>query len=218
MLSWDYRARRGCDQLRPEQAEVLRRLRERLKTCLPEGRYRHSLGVEMAATMLARRHGADEFACACAGLLHDVARDLDAEGLRRLAEEVEGEEVEAADAVLLHGPVGAVLAAREFGIDDPRVLEAIRFHTTGAPGMSLEAKAVCLADFIEPGRSFPGVDRIRELAETDLDLALAEALAGSIKYVSSTKGPTADQAALARSRALVDEIRSSREVGEFTAG
>ncbi|MGB4337273.1 MAG: HD domain-containing protein, partial [Bacillota bacterium] len=80
---------------------MLRRLRERLKTCLPEGRYRHSLGVEMAATMLARRHGADEFACACAGLLHDVARDLDAESLRRLAEEVEGEEVEAADAVLL---------------------------------------------------------------------------------------------------------------------
>ena len=56
------------------------------------------------------------------------------------------------------------------------ILNAIRYHTSGRPKMSVLEKVVCLADYIEPGRDFPGVQEVRELAEHDLDGALYRSL------------------------------------------
>ena len=51
-----------------------------------------------------------------------------------------------------------------YGVTDLEVLDAIRYHTSGREGMTLMDKIVCLADYMEPGRDFPGVHKIRELA------------------------------------------------------
>jgi len=200
----------------PEQEVALDRIRKALRGRLSASRYEHSLGVEMTARELARRNGADEYVCACAGLLHDCARDLGERELRAIAGEIGRSDADMPNAVLLHGPVGAELAAREFGISDRRVLSAIERHTTGTPGMGMEDKIVCLADYIEPGRDYPGVRRLRELAGHNIDRALAAALEGSISYIRTQKGAGADPVALAHSKALVEEIKRSLEAGEFT--
>ena len=46
-----------------------------------------------------------------------------------------------------------------------------------------EEKVVFLADYIEPGRNFPGVDEVRAMAKEDLDLAVCKALANTIQYL-----------------------------------
>jgi len=85
--------------------------------------------------------------------------------------------------VLWHAPVGAEAVREELGIDDEEVLDAIRFHTTGRPGMSLLEKVIFLADYIEPGRSFSGVEEVRRLARENLDRAILKALDNTILYL-----------------------------------
>jgi len=72
-----------------------------------------------------------------------------------------------------HGIVGADFVQRELSIDDEEILQAIRLHTTGAADMGLLDKIIYVADYIEPGRNFPGVEEAREIALVDLDKAVA---------------------------------------------
>jgi predicted HD superfamily hydrolase involved in NAD metabolism len=72
---------------------------------------------------------------------------------------------------------------------DKEVLEAIRYHTTGRPGMSLLEKVIYLADYIEPGRHFPGVDEVRALAKQDLDTALIQAVKNTILFLMKKNQP-----------------------------
>ena len=72
---------------------------------------------------------------------------------------------------LLHAKSGAAVAERVFG-EESAVCEAIRWHTTGKPDMCLLEKIIYLADYMEPNRDFPGVERLRALAFADLDTAL----------------------------------------------
>ena len=84
---------------------------------------------------------------------------------------------------LWHAPVGAYLVETKVGITDCEILEAIRYHTSGRANMSLLEKVVYLADYIEPGRHFPGVEEVRELAQRDLDEALIQAVKNSILFL-----------------------------------
>ena len=54
---------------------------------------------------------------------------------------------------LLHGKVGAYIAKTKFDIDDEEILQAITWHTTGRPNMSLLEKIIFVADYIEPARN-----------------------------------------------------------------
>ena len=55
------------------------------------------------------------------------------------------------------------------------ILDAIRYHTSGRAEMTLLEKVIYLADYIEPGSKFPGVDEVREMAEKNLNKALIQA-------------------------------------------
>jgi predicted HD superfamily hydrolase involved in NAD metabolism len=88
---------------------------------------------------------------------------------------------------LWHAPVGSYLVEQEAGITDREILDAIAYHTTGRIGMTLLDKIVYLADYIEPGRSFPGVDEVREMAEKNLDVALIQAVRNTIVFLMSKK-------------------------------
>lgn len=152
-------------------------------------RLEHSYAVALCAGELAVRYGEDRKKAELSGLLHDCARDLPPNELLRFAEENDlvKNEIERKFPVLLHGPVGAVLVQKELGIEDREILEAISSHTLGAPGMGLLAKIVYLADLIAEGRNFPGVAKIRRLAKEDLDLALLEGFASTVRYCLQEK-------------------------------
>ena len=89
---------------------------------------------------------------------------------------------ELASPQVLHAKTGAAIARDLFGIDE-EVTEAIRWHCTGKPDMTMLEKIVWLADCIEPNRDFPGVETIRKLAYEDIDAALAKALGMSLDFI-----------------------------------
>ena len=155
-------------------------------------RYTHVLGVADTAEHLATLHGLDSERSRLAALLHDAARELEPEGFLRMAEEwsLPLGEPERRSPKLLHGPVAAEMAKRELGIEDKEVLEAVRVHTTGRPGMGPLALVLYVADKIEPGRDYPSVEYLRELAEHDLRKAAAGVLRRVVAYNEERDRPT----------------------------
>jgi predicted HD superfamily hydrolase involved in NAD metabolism len=164
-----------------------------LQERLSPHRYQHSLGVAATARELAERFGADADRAELAGLLHDAAREWRPpqllEGAREAGLEVTYME-EMAPMPCLHGPLGAEVAKREFGVADAELLEAIAHHTMGRERMGLLERVVFLADAIEPNRpSMPYIDELRELAHKDLNLACRRAYDHTFDYLLRTGQP-----------------------------
>ena len=161
-------------------------MQKKLKENLLEKRYNHSVGVMETAVSLAKTYGVDEKKAAIAGLLHDCAKNYSKDDMFSLCEEygISLDSVMKKSTGLIHGLLGAEVAKREYGVDD----DAIYYHTVGKPDMNLLTQIIYIADGIEPLRHYDGVDRIRELAEEDLDRALILQIDYTIKSVLSKGG------------------------------
>lgn len=160
-------------------------LLEKVKKVLRPDRFQHTLGVVETALQLAERFGADQTKAEAAAILHDYAKYYPLEEMKRIISSVEGMPQDLLDysPEVWHAFVGAYLVQKELGIEDEEVLAAIRYHTTGRPHMTVLEKVVFLADYIEPGRDFPGVEEVRQLALTDLDQAICQALKRTIDFL-----------------------------------
>lgn len=160
-------------------------IHDKLKAMLSEKRYRHSLGVQKTAVELCRKYDVDAEKASIAGLVHDCAKKFDDEKLIRIYENLgmKMNIVYEKQPQLLHGPVGAYVAEKEFLITDREILHAIQYHTTGCENMSMLDKIIYIADYIEPGRDFPGVDDIRSAAYRDINEGLLLAFDSTIRYV-----------------------------------
>lgn len=152
--------------------------RELMQKTLDAELYEHSLATAEIATELAELYGSKREKAYLAGLVHDYGKRLKRQQLLEAAERynLKLDSITLGDARLMHAPVGAVLLAEELKIKDHELLNAVSYHTTGYSGMTLLAKVLYLADCIEPGRKFDGVDKIRELAAVDLEQALLAAV------------------------------------------
>jgi len=146
---------------------------------------------------------------------HDIARALSRQELLARARgfDLEVSPVEEEAPILLHGPVGAEILRQEYGIDDPEVLAAARFHSTGRAGMSLLEKVIFVADKIEPGkvRAKPALARVRELADRDLDAAILEYLDQMLETARQENWPLHPQAVAARNGLLLTRRQASQE-------
>lgn len=138
-------------------------LRERLKPA----RYEHTLRVAQSAVELARLYGVDERKARLAGLLHDWDKGYDDAGIRKRACDLGIDADAGAYAempALLHGPTAAAALARDHPSIPADVLRAVEVHTTGDVGMGDLDMVVYVADAIEPGRDYGGLDAVRDLA------------------------------------------------------
>ena len=161
---------------------------DRLFSSLKPGRFAHSLSVADTARKLAEIHGEDPLRAEQAGLLHDCAKYYPLDKMQKIAAEhsLTDDRSFLESGALLHSLVGAQVAEEQYGMTDPAVLEAIRYHNTGCVGMSRLAMCVCLADSIEPLRkSYPLLDKVRALSEQSLERALLLSLEGTADYVKS---------------------------------
>ena len=152
-------------------------------------RFIHTLSVAGTASSLAMCYGADLEKAETAGLLHDCAKCMDVRKMQRVCEKagLPVSSFEADSGSLLHSKAGSVLAAEKYGITDPDMINAIRYHTTGRPGMSLLEKIIFVADYIEPGRfTAKNLPLVRRLAFSDIDEALMKILYDTLVYLNST--------------------------------
>ncbi|OUM97770.1 MAG: hypothetical protein BAA04_11190 [Firmicutes bacterium ZCTH02-B6] len=185
----------------PDEEALAAAVRRRLTS----QRFAHTVGVVETADQLARRFGLDVQRARVAAWLHDVAKDEPPESLLKRAKEFDivFDEITARVTELWHALVGSEIARREFGIDDEDVLAAIRHHTTGRAGMSGLEQVIFLADVIEPGRAFPGVDELRRRSREDLEGAVLAALESTICYVIRQGGLLHPDAVAARNHILL---------------
>lgn len=160
---------------------------DRLFSELKITRFTHSLGVVECARRLADKHGIDTEKAVVAALLHDCAKYIPIEEMRRMcvAEGVTDESILASDN-LMHAYAGAYIAREVYGVEDAEILSAIARHTLGAADMTPLEVLINLADKIElTRRDYPGLAQVRALAEENLHAALLCSMQGTKRYVES---------------------------------
>ena len=125
-----------------------------------------------------------------AALLHDCTKKLDMDEQLALCKKyhIPLDELERKALKLLHSKTGAAIARDVFAVDDD-VYNAIMYHTTGKPDMTLLEKIIYLADYIEPTRDFPGVEALRRTVYEDLDRGLLMGLTMTIDEMEEMGNP-----------------------------
>ena len=136
----------------------------------------HISQVVSMSVGLASRHGLDASKAETAAQLHDICRVTSGTDLIRMARgfELPVTALDEAFPVFVHGPVGAEVLRRDYGIDDTQILDPIRFHTMGRGGMTPQDKVLFLADKMDPKKvsRYPFIGEVQRLAEEDLDAAM----------------------------------------------
>lgn len=164
----------------------LKLLQKQMKEELTDDRYEHTLGVMYTAEALAMRYGVDMTKAAVAGLLHDCAKCVPNQQKIRLCKkhEIEISEMEKKNPSLLHAKLGAYMANKAYGVSDIEILNAIRWHTTGKPDMSMLDIIIYMADYIEPNRDkAPNLKEIRKLCFENIEEALYQVLKSTLDYL-----------------------------------
>ena len=151
---------------------------------LNPNRINHVLGCRDTAVELARRWGADENDAARAGILHDITKALDGPLQLTLCREYGTilDEFGYKYPKTLHALTGSLVAERVFG-ESPAVVNAICHHTTGKADMNLLEKIIYVADYMEPNRNFPGVEKLRTLAFSNITAALKLGLEMTLEHL-----------------------------------
>ena len=113
-----------------------------------------------------------------AAMLHDCAklRSRQPHDASCVPADCVGSEVE-------HQFLGAVIAEKEYGVNDGEILSAIRSHCTGKPDMNAIEKLIFCADMLEDARDFQGVDRLRTLIREDFERGFVACLEKSYEYL-----------------------------------
>ncbi len=142
---------------------------------LPKAVQAHVEQVRLVSLDVAQRHSLDVERAELAALAHDICRVTPAGDLLNMARGfgMPVNPIDEALPVFLHGPVGAEVLRRDYGVDDPEVLDPIRCHTMGREGMTPLDKLLFLADKLDPGKvkRYPFIEEVRRLAREDLDSA-----------------------------------------------
>ena len=154
------------------------------KSNMTEDRFEHCIGVSKTAKKLAELNQYDEDKAALAGFIHDYAKQVSVEEYREVIK------TKGFDQDLLnwnrsiwHGIVGIYFIQRDLKINDSEILTAVRRHTTADVEMTTLDKIVFMADYIEPGRSFPGVEEARKITYANLDQGVGYQLAHTLEFL-----------------------------------
>ncbi|BDR60735.1 bis(5'-nucleosyl)-tetraphosphatase (symmetrical) YqeK [Lactobacillus xylocopicola] len=151
---------------------------------MAEDRFGHCVRVSQTSRKLAQLNDYDEDKAALAGFVHDYAKQVPVEEYREVIK------TQGFDPDLLvwgrriwHGMVGTYFIKRDLKITDEEILTAVSRHTTGDTTMTTLDKIVFMADYIEPGRDFPGVEEASAVTYADLDEGVGYQLAHTLDFL-----------------------------------
>ena len=192
--------------------EYIQALRKEVKKefTADKARYWHTIGVAETSACLAMRYGVDMQKAFTAGLLHDCAKCYSDEQLIEICESnnIEITQAERMSPYLLHAKAGAFFAGTKYGIDDEDICNAIRYHSTGHPGMTPLEEIVFIADYMEPLRNkADNLDEIRALVFKDIKEAIYRVTLSTIEYLKKRNKPIEPRPNL-KTRAFVIKISS----------
>ena len=162
--------------------KIIGKYKDYLKNNLSKKRYNHSLNVANAAVKLAKRYDCDEDKAYVAGLLHDIAKEMDTEEQLKLVlrSSLDVSPVEKVATPLFHAIAGAEAIQDLFEVYDPEIINAIRYHTVACKDMSKLSQIIYLADLISEDRDYKDVRKMRKYCEQSSEKGMLEALKFSI--------------------------------------
>lgn len=168
-----------------ENNDIYYRVDKKLKELLSKKRYMHIKGVVDKAVILAEKYGEDTDSARLAAILHDYAKQFSYDEIEEFIKtnNLAIDELEISSRELIHSKIASKIAQKEYNIIDEDILNSISFHTTGRAGMSMLEKIIFVADSIEEGRKYPGVDSIRAISLIDIDRAILCILDNTISYL-----------------------------------
>lgn len=152
-----------------------------VSSVLPKKRLIHTANVIVSALKWAKRLGLKEESVKTAGALHDVAKYLKPEDYEDFNLE------KGVPSPVVHAFLGAYIAEKVLKINDEDIINAIRYHTSGRPNMSSLEKLIFVADMVEEGRDYEGVDILREYYEKDFERAFIECLKEETIHLKNKK-------------------------------
>lgn len=164
-------------------------IKKELEHDLDSKRYEHTLGVAYTAACLAMRYGYDMEKAYITGLLHDCAKCMSNKDKLEYCEkyDIPVTKVEQENPSLLHAKVGAEASRRKYDIKDSEIYQAIMYHTTGHPQMTLLDKIIYISDYMEPHRDeAPNLDSVRKQAFIDINATLLTILKDSVAYLEKS--------------------------------
>lgn len=157
----------------------------KLQTSLSEDRFKHTQGVVLYALKFVEKLKLDYNKVFLASLLHDCAKN------RESFEDIYSRNLipqDSRNTPIAHAFCGSVVAFEEYGIEDKEILDAIYCHTTAKPNMSTLAKLIYVADLLESGRDFDGVESLRETFESDFERGFVVCLEHTVNYLKGKGG------------------------------
>ena len=145
--------------------ERLDQLRERIMGEMSPKRFRHTVAVEKMVTRLAGLYcPAQSLKLRAAALLHDLTKEWSVEMHAEYCRSC-GIEPDASfylSPKTFHALTASLRIARELPeLDDPTIVSAVRWHTTGHASMTLGEKLIYLADYIDESRTYEGCVQLR---------------------------------------------------------
>ncbi|RHW51030.1 bis(5'-nucleosyl)-tetraphosphatase (symmetrical) YqeK [Lactobacillus bombicola] len=154
------------------------------KNNMDQSRFNHCVRVSETARKLAKLNHYDENKAALTGFIHDYAKQVPADEFRKVIKEQKMDhDLLNWGPAIWHGMVGAYFVQRDLKIIDTEILNAIKRHTTADVEMTLLDKIVFMADYIEPGRTFAGVEEAQEVTCNNLDSGVAYQLAHTLEFL-----------------------------------
>lgn len=157
-----------------------------IKENLTEKRIRHTYGVRDTAVELAKLYGASVEKAELAALYHDMFKCISQEEMNDYVIKYNLDKKYLNNKNLAHSKVAAEFMKDHYKIEDKDLINAVSFHTTGRADMTVLEKIIYLADAIEPGRNYPGIDELREAAKRSLDEACILSLSRTVDYVKES--------------------------------
>ena len=152
----------------------IEKIKTDLESSLSKYRYEHSIRVAEEAKTLAKYYGA--------GLLHDIAKEYD-EGENKYwidKYNLDKRLLDKKNSKICHAEIGAVVAKELYQVND-EICQAIKYHTIGNKDMNILDKIIFIADKIESGKNYLGIEEERDLAYKNIDKALINCLENTKK-------------------------------------
>lgn len=153
-------------------------------------RINHILNVRKRALELGKIYNADLDVLDTAAILHDLTKNKSKEFHLTKIKDINF--INSTPEQLWHAK-SAMVVAKELGVTNDNILEAIEYHIYGKINMSIETLILVIADYTEEGRTHKYAKEVYEIALEDLNKAYLLMTEKTIIHLKQMNQPIANE-------------------------
>ena len=145
-----------------------------VKGKLSERRFKHCESVVKRAIEYAQIYNVDIETTKLVAISHDIAKELTNEEINYYIQKynIVLDDIEKMNRDLVHAKIGSYICKNEFNFTDDMV-NAVRYHTTGRPNMSILEKIINLADATEENKTYCASNYV-DIVKKDINQGMIE--------------------------------------------